>query len=61
MTATAQEAPARGLLACHVCGTELPRSRNDRRYCSNACKQRAWRQGMARVTPSKQRRPWIAD
>ena len=47
-------------LTCQVCGTEMRTARRDQRYCSNACKQRAWRQGIATPTPSK-RRAWIAE
>lgn len=42
-------------LRCQVCGHEMTARRSDQRYCSAACKQRAWRQGMARTTPSKRR------
>lgn len=43
-----QELEKRPILTCEVCGRDLDQWRQSRRYCSNACKQKAWRQGMAK-------------
>jgi hypothetical protein len=40
-------APGRYPRICGQCGTEFVASRRDARWCSNACRQRAWRQRRA--------------
>jgi hypothetical protein len=37
-----------GLRACDVCRALFEPNRSDKRYCGNACKQRAWRIGISR-------------
>lgn len=56
----------RPAMKCEVCGKTLDQQRSSRRYCNAACKQKAWRQGMAkrrgnRTPPLPNPMPWIGD